>query len=151
MYLTAYPIFYSVRSSLVRKLKSTVESDLTDAGGWVRLPEKSAVELNASDFRHSLNLVPRVTLKGNGVARLPAVSVACPILRGPWVVAGRGNCSWNKNIHFESAVVQWDIRESGKSLIHEKTDLCSWLNMPSCTATHICDGVKLINSCLWRF
>lgn len=52
------------------------------------MPKESVIQLHTGDFRLSLELVPRVTLEGDGVARLSAIPVAGAILRHSWIVAG---------------------------------------------------------------
>lgn len=54
----------------------------------VRLPEESVIQLHTRDLSLSLELVPRVTLEGDGVARLSAVPIAGAVLRHPGVIAG---------------------------------------------------------------
>lgn len=64
--------------------------DRTCAGGGVRLPEEAVAQLYTGDLGLPLELIARVTLEGDGVARLSAVAVAGAVLGHTWVVAGGG-------------------------------------------------------------
>ena len=61
--------------------------------GRVWLPEEPVVELHAGDYSIPLHLVARVALKGDGVPRLPIVSITGPVLWCSRIVASCGSGS----------------------------------------------------------
>lgn len=69
----------------------------TNTQGGVWLPEEAVVELHTGDPGHTLQLVPGVTLEGDGVARVTAGTVARTILRCSRVIAGCGCHGWGWN------------------------------------------------------
>lgn len=60
------------------------------------MPKESVIQLHTGDFSLPLELVPRVTLEGDGVPRFSAVPVAGTVLRHTRVVAGGCDGCWNK-------------------------------------------------------
>lgn len=63
----------------------------TCAGGGVRLPEESVLNLHTSDFGLPLQSISRVTLEDDGVSCFFAVPTPAPVLGNPWVIAGSGS------------------------------------------------------------
>lgn len=63
----------------------------TCAGRGVWLPEKSVLDLHASDFGLSLQRVSWITLEDDGVTGLFAVAAPAPVLGNPRVIAGSGS------------------------------------------------------------
>lgn len=87
----------------------------TDARRRAGLPEEPVLDPHTADLGAALQGVARVTLEHRGVASLPAVTAPAPILRHPWVIAGRRCGHWDKKTEEEVGLPRCQLHSEAPS------------------------------------